>query len=163
MWPVFPASLTAVVVLVALALFVFSMRVVQPAWWRSRRARAFVLVASGGITGGFLLWGLGRATGRLEIVHAGAAVAYVGVIAGLPAALVMPFAALLDRLVVGTRAAATDDASKVSRRALLRLGAGSLPAAAAIASTSGLVSARVAPRARGRGRGSTRTRRGGGR
>ena len=151
MWPVFPASLTLVVIGAMLLLVLSAMRVVQPEWWSSRPARALVLAAFGGMLFGLTLWGAGRAIDSLRLVHAGAGIAYVGVLVVLPAAVVMPAAALLDRVLVppanapAWRRKLSAPRTEVSRRALIRFGSASLPAMAAIGGASGFVQARRAP------------------
>ena len=108
MWPVFPASLTAMVMIAMAILAFFAMRIVQPEWWSSKPARIGALVAFGGMLVGLALWGAGRAQGDLRVVHTGAGIAYVGVLVLLPAALVLPGAALSERVLsVATRRAAT--------------------------------------------------------
>jgi predicted MPP superfamily phosphohydrolase len=154
MWPVFPGSLTLLVIGVIVALVLFAMRIVQPEWWSSRPARIAVLVAFGGMLVGIALWGAGRSLESVRVVHLGAGIAYAGVLIFLPAAIVMPGAALIDRILMRvTRPAdATDapvaEATKLGRRGLLRFGSASLPSMAAIAGASGFVQAKLDPNVR---------------
>jgi uncharacterized protein len=166
MWPVFPGSLTVIVIGAMLLLVLLAMRIVQPAWWSSRAARLGVLVAFGGMLVGVTLWAAGRSLENLRMVHTGAGIAYAGVLVVLPAAVVMPAAALLDRVLVyvahrgttsepsvasavlldpATSTASSTARAKLSRRALIRFGSASLPAMAAMGGASGFVTAASDP------------------
>ncbi len=144
MWPVIPAPLTAGAIVVAFALAVLATRVVQPAWWRARTA---VFGVFGVMVAAYLLWGIGAFVGSDAIVRMGAGVTYCLVLVVLPAAVVLPFAALIDRaLARRSSAAGRTDEKVISRRALLRFGTASLPALAATAGVNGLVDARRDPK-----------------
>ncbi|MDF2693291.1 MAG: metallophosphoesterase [Labilithrix sp.] len=156
MWPIFPGSLTVMVIGAMLVLVLLAMRIVQPAWWSARPARVGVLVAFGGMLVGVALWGAGRSLDDLRLVHTGAGIAYVGVLVILPAAIVMPVAALIDRVLVRVThpavvtslpspPAQTTPRLEMSRRTLIRLGSTSLPAMAAMGGASGLVTAQRDP------------------
>ncbi|MBX3228348.1 MAG: metallophosphoesterase [Labilithrix sp.] len=132
----FPASLTLLVIVVLAVPLFFAMRVVQPAWWRSTRARRLALGLLGALVAGVLVWVGGRAAGLESIVWVGAGVAYVGVLTFFPASLTMPVVAAADRLVA--RRGAPPNA--LSRRALF-----ALPALTAATSASGFASAEAAP------------------
>jgi uncharacterized protein len=159
MFPVIPGSFTSIVVLVMMVLVLFAMRVVQPQWWHSRSARIGVLVTFGGMLIGLAVWTAGRATDNHSMVRAGAGAAYVGVLVFFPAALVMPVAAALDRVLTfvvrkrtpraGTSSAPAAPAaiaatarSRISRRDVVRFGSASLPAMAALTGASGFVEAK---------------------
>jgi uncharacterized protein len=108
--------------------------------------RVFVVVF-GGLAFGLLVWALGRATDHLRVVHAGAGIAYAGLLVFAPAALVMPFGAAVHRAAGPPKPPTPEEAGKrVSRRALMRFGGASLPAVAAMTGASGFVTARMAPR-----------------
>jgi predicted MPP superfamily phosphohydrolase len=156
MWPVFPGELTLAVMGVMLVLVLFAMRIVQPEWWGSRAARLGVLIAFGGMLIGITLWGAGRSLEHLALVHVGAGIAYVGVLVLLPAAIVMPAAAGLDRVLLfaTTRrptppppavTTASTKRVKVTRRALIRFGSVSIPAMAAMTGASGFAQAKRPP------------------
>jgi uncharacterized protein len=154
MWPVFPVSLTLAVMGAMFLLVFVAMRFVQPAWWRSRVARLLVLSTFAAMLVGVGLWSGGLVTSELRLVHLGAGVAYVGVLSLLPAAVMAPLAAGIDRLVcafgrrTGEPPIAPPAVGRVTRRSLLRLSAASLPALAAAGGASGFAQARRSPRIR---------------
>lgn len=132
----FPPSLTiAAIVLLALPLLL-AMRVVQPAWWRSRLGRSLAIGLLATLLGGVFLWVVARAAGFERLVWLGAGVAYIGLLTFFPASLMMPVVATGDRLIArrGT------PPNAFSRRALL-----ALPALTAATSASGFASAEAAP------------------
>jgi uncharacterized protein len=145
MVPVLPASITAVIVLSMLALVLVAARVVQPAWWTSRALRVGIFLTFAAMFVGLGLWSVGRYGGELGSVRAGAGIAYVGVLTLFPAAALMPLSALVDRRLTAERARSLPGTRSFSRRAMIRFGAGSLPAAAAITAGSGFVTARQEP------------------
>src|SRR5262245_35440761 len=123
MWPVFPLPLTFSLAGALFVIVLVSMRWVQPEWWQSRAARGLVLAAFGAIFVGVAIWGSGRGLGQLALVHAGAGLAYVGVLIVFPATLVMPFAAAIDRIGRRQRAIVPQrapDADVSLKRALTR-------------------------------------------
>lgn len=150
MWPVFPATQTLAVVVVMLAVVLVSLRVVQPELWRSRAVRRGTIGVFGAMFAGLVLWGVGRLTGELRVVHFGAGVAYAGILVLAPAVAVLPFTAAFDRAVLRAAPAPTPPetpkTSGLSRRSVLRFATGGIPAAAAIGGASGFVTARLAPR-----------------
>jgi hypothetical protein len=158
--PFIPARLVFAIVVVMLTLVLVAVRWVQPAWWSSRVLRGAIFLAFGAILGGLGLWAYGKGTESFHAIYVGAGIAYAGVLIVLPAALVMPVAAGLDRALVWVTAKPPDPVrstpalakakpaekpSALTRRDVIRFGAGSLPTMAAIAGGSGLVSARRAP------------------
>jgi predicted MPP superfamily phosphohydrolase len=152
MTPVFRGYLTFFVLLVALALVLLAVRVIQPAWFRSRIGRGLLAVGFGGTLLGMVIWQAGRLAGALAVTRVGAGATYVGLLMLLPAALVMPFAAaadragmfLLKRRTTPAPPAPADD-RLLSRRSVLRLGTAALPAAAAATGASGFLQARQGP------------------
>ena len=170
MWPVIPPRDAFLIVALMFVVAMVSVRVLQPAWGRSRFVQAFVLVAFGGMLSGLALWKLGQRFERFSFVLQGAGITYIGILVLAPAALVLPLSALLDRGLVHarraratfapasplpaatsvtsvTRVAARPRASpRVSRRGLLRAGAASLPALAAATGASGFATAQARPR-----------------
>lgn len=152
MWPVFPATKTLAVVVVMLAVVLVSLCVVQPDLWRSRAVRRGTIAVFGAMFAGLALWGVGRLTGQLRVVHFGAGVAYAGILVLAPAAAVLPFAAAFDRAVLRAAPAPaptpsdTPKPAGLSRRSVLRFATGGIPAVAAIGGASGFVTARAAPR-----------------
>ena len=97
MWPVFPLSQTLPVIVLIASVIVFSARVIQPEWWRSRVVRGVLLAAASVIGGGIVLWLAGESMHRGDIVRLGVGSVYVTVLTLLPAAIVMPFTAAVDR------------------------------------------------------------------
>jgi predicted MPP superfamily phosphohydrolase len=152
MKPVFPGSFVILALSVALTLVLFSMRVIQPDWYRARVGRMAVLVTFSGMLAGIVFWATGRAIGSAALVHAGAAITYVGVFVTLPTALVMPIAAAIDRLgmrLLRARAVPEEPpqaVAKISRRSVLRLGTAALPTAVGAAGASGFFQASGAPK-----------------
>ena len=160
MWPIIAARDTLIVIGMLLVVVMTSARLIQPAWWQSRALRGATFAAFGAMLAGIALLAVGRGLGRLPLVHFGAAVAYVGVIVLAPAAIVLPFAAVLDRLLIRFLARASlepapalalppagaEQDGNLTRRAFIRAGSASLPAMAALTSASGLVAPRLAPR-----------------
>jgi predicted MPP superfamily phosphohydrolase len=142
MWPVFPLSQTILVVAILTAVVLLTMRVVQPAWWRSRRRWTVLLVALAAIATGILLWIGGTAVDDTRVVCLGAGVTYSAILVGFPAVVALPLSGALDRIVAR---GGVEDGPKLSRRAMLRFGAGSFPVVAAASGASGLVSGREAP------------------
>ncbi len=153
MCAVIPAKTTLLVILAMLGFVLVALRVVQPAWWRARPARAAVVVAFGAMLVGIGIWAFGRGVDNLAIVEAGAGLAYVGVLVLAPAAFVMPVSAAIDRVLgaaVEEKKTAQPEpdektAVQISRRALIRYGSASLPAMAAMTGASGFVTAQSGP------------------
>lgn len=150
--PFVPERLAVVLIALMLGLFLVAARAVQPAWWSSRAVRVGLFVAFGGMLAGLGLWALGRGLGDLRTLYVGAGIAYGGLLVFFPAAVLAPVAAGLDRVLLGKASAAApahgrsaSTKAMISRRDLGRFGAGSLPAAAAVVSGSGLVAARRGP------------------
>jgi predicted MPP superfamily phosphohydrolase len=149
MWPVVPAHETLVVIGIMILVLTIAARLLQPAWWRSRAVRVATFAAFGAMVAGVALWQIGHAVGNLGAVHAGAGMAYVGILVLAPAVVVMPVAAVVDRGVMKVvDAGMAPREGRVSRRGLLRAIPAALPAAAAISGASGLVAARLEPRLR---------------
>lgn len=172
MWPVIPAREAFVIVGVMFIVVMTSSRLLQPEWWKARAVRATVFVAFAGMISGLALWTIGNRVEHFSLVLAGAGITYVGILVLAPAALVLPFSALLDRgLMFATRprgplAPGGDfDASAlaslpgtgprvtpvpprpgVSRRGLIRAGAAAIPALAAASGASGFGTAQRRPR-----------------
>lgn len=143
MWPVFPPSSTLAVIGAMFALVLFAIRIVQPEWWASRPVRVGVLVAFGGMLVGMSVWGLGRALGSVGTVRLGAGMAYVGIIVLLPAAIVMPVSAAIDRALIFVTKPKKSvptamPAAALTRRSLIRFGAATLPVMASAVAGSGL-------------------------
>ena len=151
MWPILAARDTLLVIGALLVLIMTSARLVQPAWWQSRGVRGARFAAFGVMLAGIALWAVGRGLGRLPLVHFGAGVAYVGVIVLTPAAIVLPFAAVLDRFLLRLLARASLEPApalalppdgtrrdgNLTRRAFIHAGSASLPAMAALIARAG--------------------------
>jgi predicted MPP superfamily phosphohydrolase len=159
MWPIVGARDTLLVIGALLVVVMTSARLVQPSWWESRAVRSGTVAAFAAMLAGVAIWAAGRGMHRLPLVHFGAGVAYVGIIVLAPAAIVLPFAAALDRLLVRVLARASlaaapavagppapSDRGNLSRRAFIRAGSATLPAMAALGGVTGLVAPRLAPR-----------------
>ncbi len=106
MWPVFPLSETLPIIAIIAVVILFSAAVIQPAWLRSRAVRAVLLAAAAVIGGGIVLWLAGESMHRGDIVRLGVGSVYVTVLTLLPAAIVMPFTAAVDRWLTRDRALA---------------------------------------------------------
>lgn len=144
MWPVFPLVQTLLFTALLAGIVLFTMRFIQPAWWRSRRAWTIFFGALGIGALGVLLWVGGEVAGDTRVVCTGAGIVYSAVLIGFPATLVAPLSGAIDR--VATRKPKDDgDTARLSRRSLLRFGAAALPVAAASSGASGLVSGREDP------------------
>jgi len=169
MWPVLPAREAFVIVGLMFIVVMTSSRLLQPEWWKARAVRATVFVAFSGMIAGLALWTIGNRVGHFSLVLTGAGITYVGILVLAPAALVLPFSALLDRgLMFATRPrgplapggdfdasafaspttsrTAGRPRSSVSRRGLIRAGAAALPAIAAVTGASGFGTAQQRPR-----------------
>jgi uncharacterized protein len=176
MWPVFPISSILILAAFICTLVVLAVRIVQPEWWQSRIARSLIFAAVAAILIGVGIWSTGSALGHITMIRTGAALAYMGTLIALPAAIVMPAAALLDRVLIrATKATTTPPTAqietttnppvlleasrhleektvelrqtlsqartKLTRRAIIRYSAMSLPTIAAARSASGFVEA----------------------
>lgn len=154
MWPVFPARETLLVAFVLLVVVMTTLRLIQPAWWRSRAVRTATFVAFGGILGGVAMWAVGTHVHSVPAIRTGAAIAYMGVLVVAPGVVVLPFAAALDRVLLRVVAApaavsiaeAPRPAVAVSRRAVIRAGTASLPVMAAMTGASGIATPWMRPR-----------------
>ena len=143
-----------------------ALRLVQPAWWQSRAVRTATFLAFGVLLGGLALWAFGTQVKNIPAIRLGAGVSYSGVLVLAPGVVVLPFAALLDRvlirflarplvspapaLVSAATPAGVDEpprpAFALSRRAVIRAGTASLPAMAAMTGASGLATPWQRPR-----------------
>src|SRR5688500_16561817 len=119
MWPVFPLFQTTLFAALLACVVLFTMRFIQPAWWRSRRAWTIFFAALGIGLLGVLLWIAGGLLGDTRIVCTGAGIAYSAILIGFPATLAAPFSGALDRLAT-RKPESDDDGTKLSRRSLLR-------------------------------------------
>lgn len=161
MWPVFPARDTLLVIGIMLVVTMTCARLLQPAWWQSRAVRTATFVSFGGMLAGVALWQVGHAHGALRAVHAGAGMAYAGILILAPAVAVLPVSALMDRALTRRSRAVTPlevvpaavgagpsawPSAGVTRRGMMRAIPASLPAVAAMTGASGFVSAKLAPR-----------------
>jgi predicted MPP superfamily phosphohydrolase len=164
MWPAFPEQDA---LLAAGALFVVVMttlRLLQPEWWESRAVRTATFLSFGALLGGLALWAVGTQMQSVAAIRAGAGLSYAGVLVLAPGVVVLPFAALLDRVLIRLLArplAAPSPALEpvsetprsspsltLSRRSVIRAGAMSLPAAAAMTGATGLATPWQRPRIR---------------
>ena len=148
MFPIVPPHAAAVVIAAMFVLVMLATRVIQPAWWKARVVRWAVFLSFTALASGVALWLYGRATHQWPHVTDGAGIAYVGIIALAPAAIVAPVSAIMDRLLARPSKKVVDAPSgkRVSRRGLLRGCVSALPLVASGASTSGFVSAKLRPR-----------------
>ena len=137
-WPVFPASQVAPVVLALLGAFAYTIFVVQPAWGRAPGVRWLAGALAGWFLLGFGVWLLGPP-------ERGAAIVYSGILVLAPAAIVAPVAALMNRVALRVAAPAAAGAPRITRRALLHTATAAIPAMAAVPGASGLLGAKGAP------------------
>lgn len=157
MWPVFPERDTLLAVGALFLVVMTALRLVQPEWWQSRAVRTGTFLAFSGLLAGLALWAVGAHVHHVPSIRIGAGITYAGVLVLAPGAVVLPFAAALDRLLLRYVApsAALDSSPlsapvspplALSRRAVIRAGTASLPAMAAMTGASGLVSGQQRPR-----------------
>ncbi len=156
MWPVFPAH-DALLAIGALFIVVMTtLRLLQPAWWQSRAVRIATFLAFGGLLGGLALWAFGSQVQNVPAIRMGAAITYVGVLVLAPGVIVLPFAAVLDRVLLRFLVRRPEAAPvlapvpaptfSLSRRAVIRAGTASLPAMAAMTGASGIATTWQRPR-----------------
>jgi len=151
--PFVPARFVFFLAVAMLLVVLFAIRAIQPAWWSSRMVRVAVFGAFGMMLSGLGIWAVGRGLGDFRTVYVGAGLAYGGLLVFFPAAVVTPVAAGVDRLLLGRaplppeRVTVPPPPKKrtLTRRDVVRFGAGSLPAVAAAVSGSGLVTAKRGP------------------
>ncbi|MDB4943623.1 MAG: metallophosphoesterase [Labilithrix sp.] len=152
MFPIIPLRTTAFLASAMFLVVMFSVRLVQPAFWRSPYVKVLVVAVFGTLALGLGLWATGEHLQRWPMVTDGAGLTYVGMLSLAPAACVTPISAALDRgLMRLTRPAGPAPASGapsrgISRRGLIRAGAAALPTMAAATGASGFASARSRPR-----------------
>ncbi len=155
MWPIIPRGDALVVIAVMFVLLLVSSCVFQPAWWRSRIFRAGVALTFGAMMAGLALWTAGHYGANFDRVLLGTRITYTGILVLGPAILVLPFTALMDRLLsrvlspslVPSLVPEPDSPSPaLSRRAFITAGTATLPAMAAITGARGLLDASDTPR-----------------
>jgi hypothetical protein len=168
MWPVYPVDTTLLAIGILLLLVMISVRLLQPAWWSARPVRIAIFSSFAAMLFGVALWSVGTARDHVPSILLGTRIAYVGVLVLAPAALTLPFTALLNRLLLrlftrpsppalafpvpgslfstSTPTPTPTPAHALSRRAFIHAGTASLPALGAIAGARGLTSAGDPPR-----------------
>lgn len=138
-WPVFPVSQVAPIVLALLAAVAFTIFVVQPAWGRARGVRWLAGAACGWFLLGFGVWLLGPP-------ERGAAIVYSGILVLAPAVAIAPIAALMNRVAIRVAAPADPGGdARITRRALIHTATAAIPAMAAVPGASGLLGAKGGP------------------
>lgn len=137
MWPVFPPSQVAPIVLAMIASVAFSIFVAQPRWGRARAVRV--------LAGLFVAWfAIGFATWTMGTPERGAGIVYSGILVLAPAAFIMPVAASMNRGAMRVAASGPNE-NRITRRALIHSATAAIPAIAAAPGAIGLSNARRAP------------------
>ena len=163
MWPVYPVDTTLLAIGAILFLVMISVRLLQPAWWRSTPVRIAIFAAFASMLFGVALWSIGSARAHVPSILLGTRIAYTGVLVLAPAALSLPLAAVLDHLLLRLLARApaplvselplpasliprSSRSLNLSRRSFIHASSASLPALGAIAGARGLAFANDPPR-----------------